>query len=120
MKRFFDVSEAEQEVLEKIWDQGDCIKQSQLLALFEADGKAWKRQTLNTFLSRLEEKGLVKREHRIVRPVYSRDEYNCMQMKAAIDDMYGGRLSNFVAAFVKGNSINESEAEELIKILEES
>ena len=113
MKRFFDVSEAEQEVLEKLWDQEDCIKQSQLLALFEADGKEWKRQTLNTFLSRLEEKGLIKREHRM-------DEYNCMQMKAAIDDMYGGRLSNFVAAFVKGNSINESEAEELIKILEES
>ncbi len=120
MKRFFDVSEAEREVLEKLWDQEDSIKQSQLLALFEADGKEWKRQTLNTFLSRLEDKGLISRENRQVKPVYSREEFNCMRMKAAIDDMYEGRLSNFVAAFVKGNEINESEAKELIKILENS
>ena len=120
MRKIFGVSEAEQEVLEKLWDQEDGIKQSQLLALFEADGKEWKRQTLNTFLTRLEHKGLVRRENRVVKPVYSRDEYNCMQMKTAIDDLYGGRLSKFVAAFVKENTIDESDAEELIKILKDN
>lgn len=51
---------------------------------------------------------------------YSREEYNCMQMKAAIDHMYGGRLSNFVAAFVKENTVSENDAKELIKILEDN
>ncbi len=111
MKNFFDISEAELTVMEKLWEQEESIKQSQLLALFEEDGKEWKRQTLNTFLSRLEDKG---------KAVYSREEYNCMQMKAAIDYMYGGRLSNFMTAFVKKNKINESEAKELIRILEDS
>lgn len=120
MKNFFDISEAELEVMEKLWDQEDSIKQSQLLALFEADGKEWKRQTLNTFLSRLEDKGLVERENRLVRAVYSREEYNYMQMKSAIDHMYEGKLSNLVAAFVKKNTINESEAEALLKIIENS
>lgn len=120
MRRNLYASEAEQEVLEKLWDQEEGIKQSKLLALFEADGKEWKRQTLNTFLSRLEEKGLVTRENRIVRTNYSREDYHYNQMKAAIDEMYEGRLSNFVAAFVKKNTISESEAEELIRILEES
>ncbi len=119
MKRVFTASEAEREVLEKLWDQKEGIKQSQLLALFEADGKEWKRQTLNTFLSRLEEKGLITREHRIVKPRYTREEHYNMQMKAAIDKMYGGKLSNFVAAFVKENTIDKKEAEELIRILEE-
>ncbi len=96
------------------------MKQSQLLALFAAEGKEWKRQTLNTFLARLEEKELITRENRIVMPRYSREEYYNKQMKTAIDEMYGGRLSNFVAAFVKRNTIDESEAEELIRILEES
>ena len=36
------------------------------------------------------------------------------------DDMYEGRLSKFVAAFVRKNSINENEAKELIKILEKN
>ena len=120
MKRVFNASDAEREVLEKLWDQEGGVKQSQPLALFTADGKEWKRQTLNTFLARLEEKDLITRENRIVRPRYSREEYYNKQMKTAIDEMYGGRLSNFVAAFVKQNTINESEAEELIRILEEN
>lgn len=106
--------------MEKLWDHEQGIKQSQLLALFAEDGKEWKRQTLNTFLSRLEEKGLITRKNRIVKPVYSRDEYHYRQMKTAIDEMYDGSLSNFVAAFVEKDSINESEAQELIRILEES
>lgn len=118
MKRVFTASEAEREVLEKLWDQKEGIKQSQLLALFEADGKEWKRQTLNTFLSRLEEKGLVTREHRIVKTVVSREDYHYKQIQAAIDAMYGGRLSNLVAAYYKGEHISESEKKELKRIVE--
>lgn len=118
MKKIYNVSEAEMEVMEKLWEQGEGIKQSELLALFEADGKEWKRQTLNTFLTRLEDKGLLTREKRIVKAVYSREEYNCIQMKKVIDRMYEGKLSNFVAAFVRENSIKDSEAEALIKLLE--
>lgn len=118
MKKIYNVSDAEMEVMEKLWEQEDGIKQSDLLALFEADGKIWKRQTLNTFLTRLEDKGLLKRENRIVKAIYSREEYNGMQMKTVIDHMYGGRLSNFVASFVKENSINESDAKALIALLE--
>lgn len=118
MKKIYNISDAEMEVMEKLWEQGDSIKQSELLALFEADGKEWKRQTLNTFLTRLEDKGLLTREHRIVKPVYSREEYNCIQMKTVIDHMYEGKLSNFVAAFVRENSIKESDAKALIEILE--
>lgn len=118
MKRNYGMSDAEQEVMEKLWDQKMCMKQSQLLALFESDGKDWKRQTLNTFLSRLEEKGLVRRENRMVEATCSREEYNYLQVKAAIDSMYGGRLSNFVAAFTQENGIDEEEAEALTRILE--
>ena len=61
MKDRYSISDAEREVLEMLWKQEGGVKQSQLLAMFEKEGKEWKRQTLNTFLARLEEKGLVKR-----------------------------------------------------------
>ncbi|MDE7131290.1 MAG: BlaI/MecI/CopY family transcriptional regulator [Lachnospiraceae bacterium] len=118
MKSFYNMPDAEREVIEKLWDQKEPVKQSLLLTLFAEEGKEWKRQTLNTFLSRLEEKGLVRRENRMVTAVYSREEYNLMQMKAAIDHMYGGSLSNLIAAFTRENSISQKDAEELIKILE--
>ncbi len=120
MRKNHFASEAEREVLEKLWDIEGGIKQSKLLALFEADGKEWKRQTLNTFLSRLEEKGLVTRENRIVRTNCTREEYRYNQLKAEIDDMYNGRLCDLVAAFVKRDSISKDEAEEMIRMLEES
>ena len=104
MEKVVKVSETELEVMEMLWDQEGAIKQSKLLALFEADGKLWKRQTLNTFLSRMEDKGLVKRENRMVETVYSRETYYNMQMKAMIDQMYGGKLSNLIAAFAKENA----------------
>ena len=110
MKKSYNMSDAEREVMEKLWDQTESIRQSHLLALFEENGKEWKRQTLNTFLSR--------RENRMDRAVYGREEYNLLQMKESIDHMYGGKLSNFVAAFTKENGINEEEAKTLIHILE--
>ena len=89
MEKVVSVTESELKVMEKLWDQEGAIKQSQLLALFETDGKAWKRQTLNTFLSRLENKGMVKRENRMVEPLYSKKEYYSIQAKAAIERMHG-------------------------------
>lgn len=115
--RNYDMSDAESEVMEKLWEQTESIKQSSLLTLFVEDGKAWKRQTLNTFLERLEKKGLVERENRMVKAAYSKEEYRLMQMEEAINDMYGGKLSNFVAAFAKKNTIDEKETEILMNIL---
>ncbi|MDE6942714.1 MAG: BlaI/MecI/CopY family transcriptional regulator [Lachnospiraceae bacterium] len=114
----YSMSDAESEVMEKLWEQTESIKQSTLLALFTEDGKAWKRQTLNTFLERLEKKGLVERENRMVKAAYSKEEYHLRQMKEAIDSMYDGKLSNFVAAFAKKNAIDKKEAEALMNILD--
>ena len=36
-----------------------------------------------------------------------------MQAQNAIDNMYGGKLSNFVAAFIRRNAVNKEDLEEL-------
>lgn len=120
MKGIFNLSNAELMVMEKLWEQENGIKQSQLLALFEADGKTWKRQTLNTFLSRLEVKGLVRRDNKIVETVYSRDEYCYTQVKAAINCLYDGQLIDFMIAFAQNSKFTEMNLKELIHILENS
>lgn len=118
MRGFLDISDSELEVMEMLWKQGSRIKQTELLAVSVASGKKWKRQTLNTFLSRLEAKGLVKRFNRIVETVYSRDEYNYIQVKAAIDCLYDGQLNDFMIALAQNNEITEKNAKELIRIIE--
>ena len=113
MERNYRVSDSEMEVMKMLWRQKEGIKQSQLLDLFTKEGKEWKRQTLNTFLSRLETKGLVIRERGLVRAAVEEEEYNFSQAQTAIDNMYGGKLSNFVAAFIRRNAVNKEDLEEL-------
>lgn len=119
MKNEYQVSDSELNVMKILWKQEGSIKQSQLLEMFEQEGKEWKRQTLNTFLSRLEGKGMIRREKGFVSVVCDEEEYNFTQAKAAIDNLYGGRLSNFMAAFIKKNSVSREDAEELSKYLKE-
>ena len=117
MKKVVSVSEAELEVMEMLWDQEGAVKQSYLLALFEEAGKHWKRQTLNTFLSRLEDKGLIKRENRLVEPLYGRDEYANIQVKAVLDRIYRGKLSNSMAAYVKENAEVNNLADFIVELV---
>ena len=119
MKSKYNISDSEREVMEMLWKQKEAIKQSELLTLFAKEGKEWKRQTLNTFLARLEEKELVVRESRMVKAAYTEEEYNCLQMKEAIGQMYGGKLSNFVLAFTKEHGISKEDEEELFRLLQE-
>lgn len=118
MRGFLDISDSELEVMEMLWKHGSGIKQTELFAKSVESGKKWKRQTLNTFLSRLEGKGLVKRANRIVESLYTRDEYSYTQVKAAIDCLYDGQLSDFMIAFAQNNEITEKNAKELIGIIE--
>ena len=119
MERNYRVSDSEMEVRKMLWRQKEGIKQSQLLDLFTKEGKEWKRQTLNTFLSRLETKGLVIRERGLVRAAVEEEEYNFSQAQNAIDNMYSGKLSNFVAAFIRRNAVNKEDLEELNVYLKE-
>lgn len=116
----YNLPDAESEVMEMLWKCGNEIKQTELLKEFERAGKDWKRQTLNTLITRLEEKGLIERENRIVKALMTREKYNYMQMKENIEYMYGGKLSSLLAAFAGQETISKEEAEEILRILEQN
>ena len=117
MKSKYNVTEAEWEVLKMLWKQETGIRQPQLLDLFEKEGKQWKRQTLNTFLARLEEKALVKREKGLVWAVYGEEEFSYLLMKEGIEQLYQGKISQFVAAFSQRNALDQEDEKELLEII---
>lgn len=117
MKSKYNVTEAEWEVLKMLWRQETSIRQSQLLELFEKEGKQWKRQTLNTFLARLESKELVKREDGLVWAVYGEDDFNYLVMKEGIEQLYQGKISQFVAAFSQRGMLDQEDEKELLEII---
>lgn len=113
------IPESERMVMEKLWKMPEGVKQPELLGIFNEEGIPWKRQTLNTFISRLEGKGLVHRQNGVVAASYDEAGYNCLQMKDAIDRLYGGKLTNFVAAFSRENMLSREDEDELLRMLEQ-
>ena len=117
MKSKYDVSDTEWEILKALWNFGGSATQVVLLAYFETLGKTWKRQTLNTLIARLEKKKLVRKEGGKIWTVYGEDEYAFLLIHEAIDAFYGGKFSNFVAAFNSRKSLSQEDIEELKKLL---
>ena len=54
------MTEAELEIMETLWAKGEPIYLGELLEVFNArTNKDWKKQTLNTFLVKMQQKNLV-------------------------------------------------------------
>lgn len=119
MRGNYDVTEAEWDVLKMLWKQDGTVKASELLTYLQEDGKSWKRQTVNTFLARLEKKGFVKRQGRIVEAVIDEETFNTNMMKESVEHLYGGKIGNFIAAFARQNGLSKTEREEIKKILDD-
>lgn len=117
MKSKYSVTEAEWEVLKALWKLDEKVTQAWLLEHCEKEGKQWKRQTLNTFLARLEQKALVKREKGLVWAVYGEEEFSYLLMKEGIEQLYQGKFSRFVAAFSQRNAIDQEDEKELLEIM---
>ena len=58
----YNLSEAEYEIMKFIWEQGDNISFNDIMEYTQKKGHTWKKQTVQTFLTRLIDKGVLKAE----------------------------------------------------------
>ncbi|MBP3577203.1 MAG: BlaI/MecI/CopY family transcriptional regulator [Lachnospiraceae bacterium] len=107
------LSDTEAEIMEVLWEKKEFIKTHDLLDLFNERGKNWKRQTLNTFLIRLEEMNLVTRDRSVVKASGTRAEYQRLQSREILDGLYGGDMGSFCMALAGKEYISEEDKKEL-------
>lgn len=119
MKDKYHLSKTETEIMEKLWKIGEPVKQTELLAIFNEEGKEWGRQTLNTLLIRLEQRGFVKREKRTVQAVFNQQDFGTQIMYEATDNYYHGHLNGIFAAFARDKRYTKKDAEELKQMITE-
>lgn len=122
-KLSFDVSETEKEILEYLWENPQGVLSREMLDYFnEVKQKDWKKQTLNTFLLRLAEKGLIEGKaqgvKKVYRAVYDAKEYEAKKAENILENNYGGSVRNFVMALTGGEKIDKAMADDLRKMLE--
>lgn len=118
MKIFYKVAPAEVEVMEVLWEQEKMILTRDLLELMAARGRNWKRQTLNTVISRLDSKGLVIRKRGYVIAALTEDELMRKLARRILDEYYDGKLKNFCVALFGKSVETEAKIDKLVSEVE--
>lgn len=116
MKRLPDT---ELEVIKALWDCGPDTPRTALEE--KLAGFGWATNTVNTYLTRLVNKGFVAVEHNRsgnrYTPLVSREEYQSFDSRVTLSQLYGSPR-NFVAALAR-NGLNRSELDDLRRLLNE-
>lgn len=118
-----NISDTELEIMEVLWEKGEPMGFGELLKGFnERTGRDWKKQTMGTFLTRMQYKGQVEAfggTRKQYRPCISREEHVKEASRNFLDKYYGGSFEKMFAALSGGDGLNEKKAEELKRMLRE-
>lgn len=122
------LSDSEKEILEWMWKEDKEYSYKDIALQFGEDSdKGWKKQTLSTFLTRMEQKGVIsvryEGEKRFERRRYftvalDRQQYESKKARHLLDSYFNGSLSRFMVA-LNGGEISSDKAQELRKFLED-
>jgi len=110
------ISEAEREVMQIIWASGNPMTSAEILELMPPEREV-KITTLLTFLTRLNEKGLLSYERKGKKnyyiPLITEKEYKKFESKSFLSNIHGGSIKSFIAALCDDGEISREEIEEL-------
>ena len=111
--------DAELEVMKALWRTGPDTPRAALEAELAPVG--WAANTVNTYLSRLADKGFVAvrraGKSNLYTPLVSREEYQAFDSRAVLSRLYGSPR-NFVASLAR-EGLRQGELEELQALLDE-
>lgn len=115
------LSEREWTVLNALWDTHGAELGILVSRLYETTG--WSRNTVLTYLTRMESKGLVRIDKDTYPHVYYAvtDRESCRQKErqSFLHRVYSGSTGDLIAAFLKEKPISADERENLRKILDD-
>jgi predicted transcriptional regulator len=111
------LSDTEMELMEVIWECEPPVTSTELLHMFSQRGKAWKAQTISTFLSRLVDKGALTatrhgRTNKYV-PRISPEDYKLLETQQVLDGLYQGSVKNLISALYDGDKLSDQDIAEL-------
>lgn len=115
------ISEKEWLVLDVLWDSGGATLGQLTQALREETG--WNRNTVLTYLTRMEAKSLVEIGEegypRVYRAALSRETCQAQARTDFLKRVYRGAAGDLVAAFLKEEPISPEERKALRRLLDE-
>ena len=115
------LSEREWMVLDRLWESGGATLGELFKALYPETG--WSRNTVLTYLTRMEAKGMVSYIEQgyptRYQAVLTREASRSQPTNSFLQQAYKGSTKDLVAAFLKEEPITEQERDELRRLLDE-
>lgn len=124
MSQLYGLSETEALVMDMIWKSGRQLRFSEIMEYFTVhENKAWKKQTLHTYLSRLIKKGALKNSgtgsRNIYEPAMPKEAYIQKWTSDFLEESFDGSLGKFMAALTgSGERLDAKDLEELRQFLD--
>ena len=116
-----NLSEKEWTVLNALWKTDGAELGTLVGELFEET--KWSRNTVLTYLTRMEAKGLVtidkKASPHVYRAMIDRESCRKKERRSFLNRVYKGAAGDLIAAFLKEESISKEERERLRKLLDD-
>lgn len=78
----------------------------------------WKLSTTYTVMKRLEERGVLKVENKIVTSLFSKDQIQQAELDEFVTKTFEGSLPAFIAAFGKRQALSDKDIEEIQRIIQ--
>jgi len=114
----YHLTKMEEDIMELLWKNGKWMSGANFWEYFNHHGKPCERSTVNTYLSRMTEKGyLVKNGTKYIY-AYTKEEFETKKAQEVLNVMYEGSLAKFVNAATGKKKISEKDAAELRKYLD--
>ena len=115
------LSDREWAVLNALWDTGGAELGALVSHLQPATG--WNRNTVLTYLTRMESKGLVRIDKGSTPHLYfaGLDRESCQQQerRSFLHRVYSGSAGDMIAAFLKEAPISQQERDQLRRLLDD-
>ena len=115
-----ELTRAELEIMQVIWDKGKVLVHDILSEMSEPKPAY---NTVSTVVRILEKKGYVGHKaygktHEYF-PLVEREEYTNGYMNSVLNNFFGGSVSRMMSFFTRNEKISLTEADEILKILQE-
>lgn len=121
MKDKYNITNAELEIMQILWDIGDCG----LTEIIEELNKVKKRNrnTVKTLLYRLLDKGAIisqkgSNQEAIYTTTITEKEYLSLANKSFLKNIYKGNIKKLILNFVEDETVTKDELKKLVDILE--
>lgn len=95
------------------WKNKRWASGAELWEYLNRSGKNYKRQTVNTYLTRMADKGILTKNGTKYMYTYTEEQFEAERAREVLEDVYQGTLKNFFAALTGGVKITKEEKEEL-------